>query len=129
MQVMLTNHSVVQFPVLVTKAGRWYAFMLQPGVEQTIAADDVTNLTMGDQIPGTSPADIDSARAKEFYLTGIAAMQGRYDATGNAAVVPLRLLVMNYEGTLTVDDGVGTVTVAKGEGKEVTGQQFMLTMS
>lgn len=130
MQVMLTNRSSVQYPVLITKAGRWYAFMLMPGIEQTITGDDVTNIRLGKQLPGTAPADSDSMKAKDTYVAGIFVMEGRSDIAAATQITPLRLFVENFEGTLDVNDGEASIgTLAKGERKEVTATQFMLTVS
>lgn len=130
MQLRITNLSPVQVPILVTRAGRWFADTLMPGIETGIVGDDVTNIRLGKQTPGTAPADPDSMRAKDNYIAGIAAMQGRSDATGVGAVTLLRVLFENFEGTLDVNDGAASVgTLAKGDSKVVEAEQFMLTVS
>ncbi len=130
MQVMLTNRSPVQFPLLITKGGLWSTLMLQPGIEQTLAGDDVTNLLMGKVVPGTSPADIDSAKAKITFLAGIAAMEGRSDIAAAQKITPLRLFIESFDGTMSVDGGAGVIaTLNKGDRQEVVSTSFMLTVA
>jgi hypothetical protein len=127
---MLTNRSTTPFPLLITKAGRWTSEMLDPGIKRTIAGDDVTNLTLGKQIPGTPPADVDGPKAKTNYINGIYAMEGRSDVSVPARVTPLRMFIENFEGTMDVNDGTSSIaTILKGQRLEVTAAQFMLTSS
>lgn len=128
MQVMLTNRSVTQIPLLITKAGLWNTVMLQPGIELTIAGDDVTNLLIGKEVPGTAPADIDSAKAKLTFLAGIMAMEGRSDIAAAQKITPLRLFIENFKGDLNVQgSGSALGPLAQGERKEFYDTSFMLS--
>jgi hypothetical protein len=127
MQVMLTNRTSVQVPILAVRGGKWFSDMLQPGIETTIAGDNVTKLLVGKADPGAAPSDPDSVAARTRFLAGITAMEGRSDIGAAQQVTLVRLLIDNFSGDVDVNDGTESIAVlAKNESKEVAATQFTL---
>lgn len=117
MQVMLTNRSTTQLPILMVKGGKWYSGRLMPGIEQTIAGVDVTELKIGRMSPGAAPADPGSEAARADFINGTDMMLGR--GGGPAVLTPIRMFIENFEGTVTATDGTTPSTLAPWERKEV----------
>lgn len=124
MQVMLTNRSTVQVPILMVKGGKWYSDRLQPGIEKTIAGADVTELKIGRMSPGAPPSDPDSLKARDDFNNGTDCMLGR--GGGPAVITNVRMFIENFEGTMTATDGTTPITLAPWERKEYSVNDAMV---